>query len=84
MPDWTWSIGRLAADERDGVGCEILIDPNPMVGVLGLTDSHGVARFDLPVPTMSGWWIDTRFSAQGIVEDPASPLSGLSLTQGLF
>jgi hypothetical protein len=70
-----------------GSGCEILVDPNSMVGALfGQTDARGIARFPLPVPWLGGWCGPSNldFYGQGVVEDPASPLGGLSLTQGLW
>ena len=64
-------------------GCEILLDTSAIVTRFGHTDAEGIADFTLPIPQLNGFWINQVFHAQCVIEDPTSPLGGLSLSQGL-
>lgn len=77
------SHGTLHPWPELGNGCVLLIDPAGAVAQFGMTDAAGVACFPLPLPALGPWWSSAAF-AQAAVEDPASLLGGLSLTQGLM
>jgi hypothetical protein len=77
------AFAHSAANVPIGNGCTQWIDTTGMVAVLGWTDSAGVARFATPIPPLGVFGFPIAFDVQAVVHDPASPLAGLSLTQGV-